>query len=76
MGLRDRSTPELIMLLLACVVAFVVAAISVLSVLVVLYQPTADLNRIVGALGRVTASLVSGLIGYVAGRGLRPSDDQ
>lgn len=68
--LSDRPTPDLIVIFLAGVVG-VVLVLSVLSMLwAFAYRPEADLSIAASRVGTIVSSLVTGIIGYIAGRGM------
>lgn len=66
--LKDRPTPELIMIFLTGVIGMVAFFSCVIVVVSVFFRPDADLSKLTNALGGIMTSLISALIGYVAGK--------
>ena len=68
--LANRPTADLVVLLLAGLVAVIVVT-AVAGVLVIaLVRPRADVGGVVHSLSDVTNTLIGAVVGYIAGRGL------
>lgn len=68
--LRDRPTPDLVVLILSGVVAFTVGAAVFGGVWLKLADPGYDLERLGARLADVTNTLIGAIVGYLAGRGV------
>lgn len=69
--LGDRSTPDLVVLLLTVVVAFVIVASTVIGMveLIVLGGKGETVISLLKSVGELTGSLIAVIVGYVGGRG-------
>lgn len=69
--LRDRPTPDLIVMGLAVVVAFVII-ISTTAVVYAAISPAheTDAQEVAKNVGELTSSLIALIIGYIGGRGV------
>lgn len=68
--LRDRPTPDLVVLILAGVVAFSVVAAVLAGAWTRLVDPDANLDTLGARLADVTNTLIGAIVGYLAGRGV------
>jgi len=68
--LRDRPTPDLVVIALAGVVVFSVAMTTVGAVVLRIVDPSADLDKVAARLADVTNTLIGAIVGYLAGRGV------
>lgn len=69
--LRDRPTADLIVFALTAVVVVTVTVGVVGVVVTEIWHPDADTDEIVGRIGRIISSILTLIIGYVAGRGVK-----
>jgi hypothetical protein len=67
--LRDRDTPDLIVLFLALLVGIILGVELIVIVVTLFLQPGYDLSEAVAALTDVTNTLIAAVVGFVAGRG-------
>ena len=67
--LSGRSTPDLIVIFLAGIVGFVLVASSAALVFAFAFRPEVDISVVTARIGTIVSSLVTGIIGYVAGKG-------
>ena len=73
--LRQRSTPDLIVIALAGVIAFVVIASVIGGIVWRVNDPNADLAELTARIGDLVNTLVGAVVGYLAGRGVIPNDN-
>jgi hypothetical protein len=66
--LRDRPTPDLIVIWLAGIVGAVVIGTLLIATLVVIRNPEANINDELAFVADMTAALMTGVIGYIGGR--------
>jgi len=67
--LSDRATPDLIVIFLAGVVGFVLVVSSAAMVFAFVFRPEVDISTVAARVGTIVSSMVTGIIGYVAGKG-------
>lgn len=66
--LNERSTPDLIVIWLAGIVGLVVFGTLLISVFILVRNPDANIDDELGFVADMTASLMTGVIGYIGGR--------
>lgn len=71
--LRDRPTPDLVVMGLALVVAFSVVAWTIGAIVLRVYNPDANLDKVAIRLAGITNTLIGAIVGYLAGRGVPPN---
>lgn len=74
--LRERPTPDLIVIFLTGVIGSVVLGTLLVSVLIVIRNPTADIESTLGFVADMTAALMTGVIGYIGGRATSSNQDK
>jgi hypothetical protein len=67
--LKDRSTPDVIVLILTMVVGFVVVVVTLLSVGAVIRGDVDAITTVLKAVGNLTNGLIALIVGYIAGKG-------
>lgn len=68
MSRGDRSTPDLLVLIIASTICLAIL-IAVIGVFVIhVYEPKSDLNGLVGNLNDVINTMIGLMAGYLAGR--------
>jgi len=68
--MRDRPTPDLIVMFLAAVVGFVIVFSTLGLAIAFALGRAPDVTAIAKAIGELTSSLIALIVGYVAGRGV------
>jgi len=74
--IRDRPTPDLIVMWLAAIIGTVVLGTLAVSVLSVIRNPDADIEGTLAFVGDMTAALMTGVIGYIGGRATTTKEDK
>ena len=74
MGLRDRPTPDLVVIFLAGMAGVIVVMVLATAMLLNLTGHSKEAGDATVWLGRITNTIVGGLFGYLAGRGV--NDEQ
>jgi hypothetical protein len=69
MALRDKSTPDQIVLLLSITVCAVILMSTMLVIGVLIWGTPSTAGQIVGKVADLTNSLIAVIVGYVGGRG-------
>lgn len=69
MALRDRSTPDIIVITLTLVVAFVVVCTTLLAIGAVLRGDAGSVTTVLKAVGQLTNGLIALIVGFLAGKG-------
>lgn len=72
-ALRERDTPDLVVMFFAILVGVVVVAGVIGGVIWRLVDPDADLVALVDRISDITNTLIGAVVGYLAGRGVLPS---
>ena len=67
--LSGRSTSDLIVIFLAGIVGFVLVTSSAALVFAFAFRPEVDISVVAARIGTIVSSLVTGIIGYIAGKG-------
>jgi hypothetical protein len=67
--LSDRATSDLVVIFLAGVVGFVLVVSSAAMVFAFAFRPEIDVSTVAARVGTVISSMVTGIIGYIAGKG-------
>lgn len=67
--LSSRPTADLVVMLLAGLIVFIVVASLLAVVIIGVTRPSADLNSESNALADITSTLIAAVIGFIAGRG-------
>lgn len=75
MSLRDRPTSDLVVLGLTALVAFVVTTTVTAALVIKIADPKADIDVIMIRVAGLTNTLIGAIVGYLAGRGARPSSE-
>jgi len=73
--LRDRPAADVIVLILTLVVAFVIVFATIGLAVGLLIGGEPNVPQIAKAIGDLTGSLIALIVGYVAGRGVKPNGD-
>jgi hypothetical protein len=68
--LRDRPTPDLIVLALTAVVVLVLIVTVFALVVTEIWYPDRDQTDLAKRVGQIMSSLVAAIVGYLAGRGV------
>jgi Na+/H+ antiporter NhaA len=68
--LRDRPTPDLIVLALTAIVIMVLAITVVALVITEIWYPERDQTELAKRIGSIMSSLIAAIVGYLAGRGV------
>lgn len=68
--LRERPTPDLIVMLLAGVVALCVVGLAMAVMVSSLWFPDHDITSLSQRIGTILSSLIGAIVGYLAGRGV------
>ena len=66
--LRERPTPDLIIIFLTGIVGVVVIGVMMITAIEVLENPDANVNSQIKFMTTAVASLMTGVIGYIGGR--------
>jgi hypothetical protein len=70
--LLDRPTPDLVVISLTAVVAFVIVATIVAVLTAKVVHPDADVTALTTRIAGLTNTLIGAIVGYLAGRGVVP----
>ena len=73
--LNGRPAADVIVLILTLVVAFVIVFTTVGLAIGLLIGGEPNVPQIAKAIGDLTSSLIALIVGYVAGRGIKPNGD-
>lgn len=68
-GMRTRTTADLVVIFLTGVVGFVVIVSTIGVIFAEIFHPGADTSRAVARIATLVSSMVTGIIGYIAGKG-------
>lgn len=68
--LRDRPTPDLIVLGLTVLVAIVLIAVTITLIVSEFWHPERDLGQLADRIATILSSLIAAIVGYLAGRGV------
>lgn len=63
-----KQTPDLVALILACIVAAVTLLTALTLLFVSVVRPEQDVSRAAEAIGNILGVLIAALVGYLAGR--------
>lgn len=74
MPLRDRTAPELVMLILAATVGLLLLAAVVLVGVLEIVRPETDTGDALDMLASTITILVGAIVGYLAGRGAKEKE--
>lgn len=74
MRMRDRPTPDLIVIFLTGLVAVLLLGSMLIVVVLELTNRGDDVPALAGKLADVTNTLIGAVVGYLAGRGRRDED--
>lgn len=69
MGVRDRPTPDLIVICLTGLVVFVVGVFVMMLLVAEIWRPETDLAVLTTRIAAITNTLIGAIVGYLAGRG-------
>lgn len=72
--LRDRPTPDLIVLFLAAIVGVLMIGAMFSVVYLEAVHAAVDLDKLSSRLADVTNTLIGAIVGYLAGRGVDPNE--
>jgi hypothetical protein len=72
--MKDRSTADLIVIALTFVVCFTILVSMVGLILLEIYRPEVNIDKLATRVGTLVSSLVGAIIGYLAGRNV--TDDR
>lgn len=73
--LNGRPAADLIVIILTLVVAFVIVFATIGLAVGLLLGNDPNVPQIAKAIGDLTSSLIALIVGYVAGRGVKPNGD-
>lgn len=73
-NLRDRPTPDLVVMWLAGIVGVCVIGSLLGAMVLRITDHSADLDKIAARLADVLNTLIGAIVGYLAGRGVTPAD--
>lgn len=68
-ALRDRNTPDVIVLTLTVLVAFVIGTCTVLIVIASIWGPGTNVKEVAQHVSDLTGSVLAIIVGYIGGRG-------
>jgi len=74
--LGDRPTPDLVVILLALFVGFVLVVSTIGVVVLEATDHGADVDELIVRTADITNTLIGALVGYLAGRGVIPASSQ
>jgi hypothetical protein len=66
---QQRSTPDLIVIMFAVIIAFVVLVAVIGGIILRITSPNADIDNLIGWAGDLTNTLIGAVVGYIAGKG-------
>ena len=72
--LRDRPTPDLVVMFLAVLVGVLLVGSTLGFILLELAGAHLDLEKLAVRLAEVTNTLIGAIVGYLAGRGVEPKE--
>jgi hypothetical protein len=67
--LRDRSTADLVVIILTCVVAVVVIVVTLAVTFEIVRGDSSNAEAVMRSVGNLTGALIALIVGYLAGRG-------
>ena len=68
--LRDRPTPDLIVICLTGLVALILVAVTAALIISELWYPDRELGQLADRIATILSSLIAAIVGYLAGRGV------
>lgn len=68
--LRDRPTPDLIVIALTVVVAVCIVGLAAAVIISSIWFPSHDVASLTQRIGTILSSLIGAIVGYLAGRGV------
>lgn len=68
--LSDRPAPDLIVFALTALVGVILFLTTIAVIVSSLWFPSHDVSVLSGTIGRIMASLIAAIVGYLAGRGV------
>ncbi len=69
-GIRDRPTPDIIVIGLTFVVMLCVVGLSAAVIISSIWFPSHDIASLAQRVGTIISSLIAAIVGYLAGRGV------
>jgi hypothetical protein len=73
--LRDRPTPDLIVIIFTMVIAVEVVVVTMFAVVGILYGNAEAVKELLKTISELTNGLIALVVGYMAGRGVNSSTD-